>query len=178
MQGKQGGDKILSLYTGPRPGMLPFEFIDTVQANGTYCRYRAHYLLGSVRPSEVIIADHWNACLKHSVDLDYTFVLTDSEIRQIGLIARTLNLQYFAVDFLRRPSNGQAIFTDVNVYPTIQSPKARVRARGDFGLWHTFDARVRMGLAEPNQLDVWELFDNAMARFTCKSVTSETDPVA
>jgi hypothetical protein len=170
---QQGGDKFLDLYSGPREGMAPFEFIDSVRPDGTFARYRAHYLFGKARPSEVLLSDHWNSCLKHSVKLEYNFALTDLEIEQLGKIAQALDLQYFAVDFLRRP-DGSPVFTDVNIYPTIQSPHARVRARGDFGLWHTFDARRRLGLPEPNHVTAWEIFDEAMLKMTASKAGSDT----
>lgn len=171
--GQQGGDKVLDIYSGPRDGMAPFEFIDSSRADGTFARYRAHYLFGKVRPSEVLVADQWNACLKHSVRLEYSFTLTDCEIDQIERIARTLKLQYFAVDFLRR-GDGSPVFTDINVYPTIQSPHQRVRDRGDFGIWHTFDARRRLGLAEPNRETAWNLFDTAMMQLVHPATVDES----
>jgi hypothetical protein len=170
--GQQGGDKVLDIYSGPRDGMAPFEFVDSSRSDGTFARYRAHYLFGKVRPSEVLVADQWNACLKYSVRLEYSFTLTECEIDQIQKIARTLNLQYFAVDFLRR-GDGRAVFTDINIYPTIQSPHERVHERGDYGLWHTFDARRRLGLTEPNRETAWDLFDTAMMELVHPAAVEE-----
>lgn len=168
--GQQGAYKVRERYSGPRQGMAPYEFIETSRPDGTYARYRAHYLFGKLRPSEVIVANHWNACLKHCVQLEYTFTLSADEAEQIRLIAQTLQLQYFAVDFLRRP-DGLAVFTDINVYPTIQSPRHRVRARGDFGLWHTFEARGRLGLTAADEGDVWQLFDEALIELIAASAS-------
>jgi hypothetical protein len=169
--GLQGGDKFLDFYSGPRDGMAPFEFVDSSRPDGTFARYRAHYLFGKARPSEVLVAEHWNACLKHSIKLEYNFALTEREIDQIQRIANALQIQYFAVDFLRR-SDGTPVFTDVNIYPTIQSPHERVRSRGDYGIWHTFDARRRLGLSEPNHATAWDLFDEAMLELTGNKLSS------
>jgi hypothetical protein len=163
--GRQGAPKVLTRYAGPRTGASAFEFVDSRGPDGLFRRYRAHYLVGMVRPSEVFVSPHWNVCLRHASDIDYAFEISGEEQQQIRLIAEILALDYFAVDFLRRASDGAAVFTDINVYPTVHSPRNRVRSRGDFGMWHTFDARQRMGIAEPTGSNVWDEFDRAMTAF-------------
>jgi hypothetical protein len=170
--GRHGESKRRETYDGPRPGMNAFEFVDCRQADGMYRRYRAHYLLGVVRPSEAFVSPEWNVCADTAAEIEYTYDLTDEEVEQIRRIAEVLELQYFAVDFMRRSSDGKPVFTDVNVYPTIQSPRARVRSRGDFGGWHTFEARRRLGIPEPGGRDVWETFDHAVARFVQQKAES------
>jgi hypothetical protein len=161
----QGAPKVLALYDGPRAGAGAFEFVDSRGPDGLFRRYRAHYLAGMVRPSEVFVSRHWNVCFQHASDIEYVFDVSEEEQRQIRMIAQALGLDYFAVDYLRRASDGAAVFTDVNVYPTIQSPPERVRRRGDFGMWHTFDARQRMGIPEPMGVNVWDEFDSAITAF-------------
>jgi hypothetical protein len=161
--GRHGAAKCLDTYDGPRPGMTAFEYVDCRQADGMSRRYRAHYLLGVVRPSEAFVSADWNVCADTAADIEYSFEMSEEEVEQVHRIAKVLGLQYFAVDFVRRASDGKAMFTDVNVYPTIQSPRVRIRKRGDFGGWHTFDARRRMGIPEPGRRDVWEVFDAAVA---------------
>jgi hypothetical protein len=163
--GQQGADKYRALYDGPKPGMAPFEFVDSTKADGSFRRYRAHYLAGMVRPAEVLVSNHWNACMRNSADIEYSFSFKNDEEEQIHRIATALDLQYFAVDYLRRNPDGEAVFTDVNIYPTIRSPRARVRGRGDYGGWHTFDARRRLGIPEPQGVEVWDQFDDAMMAF-------------
>ncbi len=163
--GVQGGPKVRTLYDGPRPGMSAFAFVPSSDPDGGHSRYRAHYLAGMVRPAEVIVSDHWNVCLRTKRRIVYDFALTPDETDQIERIAACLDLQYFAADFIRGAGGGRSVFTDVNVYPTIRSPQAFVRARGDRGHWHTFEARRRLGIPEPSGEDVWEGFDRAMAAF-------------
>ena len=166
--GRHGGCKRLEAYDGPRSGMTAFEFVDCKDADGMYRRYRAHYILGLIRPSEVFVSYEWNVCADTATAVEYTFDLTEDEAHQIRRIAEAFELQYFAVDFVRRSSDKNAVFTDVNVYPTIQSPRALVRSRGDFGGWHTFEARRRMGLPEPGGRDLWEAFDCAVETAVCQ----------
>lgn len=161
--GRHGGGKCRETYDGPRQGMTAFEFLDCRQPDGMYRRYRAHYIMGTVRPSEAFVSSDWNVCGDTAERIEYFFEMSNEEADQVRTIADVLGLQYFAVDFIRRPSDGMAVFTDVNVYPTIQSPRERVRSRKDFGGWHTFDARRRMGVPEPGGRSVWEEFDAAVA---------------
>jgi hypothetical protein len=161
----QGAAKESVIYDGPRPGYRAFEFIDSRGADGLHRRYRAHYLAGLVRPSEVFVGPGWNICSRTTTAIDYSFELTTEERAQIRLIAETLSLQYFAVDFVRCAGDGCPYFLDINVYPTIRSPRQKVRSIGDYGYWHTFDARARRGIPEPDGQAVWDAFDEAMVAF-------------
>ncbi|RDV27412.1 hypothetical protein DXV75_05115 [Alteromonas aestuariivivens] len=160
--GKQGKRKWLDYFDGERPGCKAFEYIHCLNNDGLFRRYRAHYLAGMVRGSEVMLSDSWHVCNRRAVGIEYDFVPTDYEKEQITRIAKVLSLDYFAVDYLRPPKTGGAVFTDINVFPTVQSPRSRVHARGDWGLWHTFDARARLGIKEPDGGPVWLEFDRAM----------------
>jgi hypothetical protein len=163
--GRQAAPKRNVLYGGPRPGMTAFEFIDSAQQDGLHRRFRAHYFLGMVRPSELFLSDHWNVCMRNVLEVQYGFRLAEDEIAQIRSIANLLELDYFAVDFVRRASDDQPFFTDINVYPNIASPRQLVHRRGDFGKWHTFDACARLGLDEPLGGCVWDHFDSAVINF-------------
>ncbi len=165
MRGLQAAPKSVEPWDGPRAGYQAFRFLDARGEDGLYRRYRAFYLVGAVRPSKLMVCDHWNVCLKNRPRLEFGFEMTPDEIRQVRLIARTLGLDYFAVDYLRRREDGRPFFTDINVYPTIVSLPTTVRARGDHGLWHTFDARPRLGIPEPGGRPFPEVFDDAMAHF-------------
>ncbi len=171
----QGVAKVGTVYDGPREGYRAFEFVDSRGPDGLYRRYRAHHFVGTSRPSEVFIGPVWNVCNRTMTAIDYSFALTAEERAQIGLIADALSLQYFAVDFVRRAGDGRPFFLDINVYPTIRSPRRNARAIGDYGLWHTFDARRRRGMAEPNGVPVWDEFDAAMVAFAGRRAGTSGD---
>jgi hypothetical protein len=52
----------------------------------------------------------------------------------------------------------------------IRSPRKNVRSIGDYGYWHTFDARARRGIPEPDGRAVWDDIDEAMVAFAQGSV--------
>ena len=165
MTGLQAAPKTLETWQGPRPGYQAFRFIDSRETDGLYRRYRTFYFVGAVRPSKLMICEHWNVCLKNRPRLEIGFEMTRDEIRQVRLIAETLGLDYFAVDYLRRRDDGRAFFTDVNVYPTITSLSKTGRERGYYGMWHTFDTRPRLGVPEPGGRPFNEVFDDALRHF-------------
>jgi len=164
-RGLQAAQKTVEDYTGPRDGYQAFRFIDTRGPDGLYRRYRAFYLVGIVRPSKLMLCEHWNVCLKHRPRLQFGFTMTPEEIRQVRSIARTLGLEYFAVDYLRRHGDDRPFFTDVNVYPTVLSVPTTGRELGYHGRWHTFDTRARLGLPEPGGRPFEEIFDAGMMHF-------------
>lgn len=173
----QGQAKVGTIYDGPREGYRAFEFVDSRDESGMYKRYRAHYLAGATRPSEAFAGPVWNVCCRTTTSVEYYFELTENERDQIRLIGETFGLHYFAVDFLRRARDGRPFFLDVNVYPTIRSPRRFVRTTGDYGFWHTFDARRRRGIPEPNRCSAWDDFDRAMVAFAeGAGVQSEAAP--
>lgn len=161
-KGQQGASKSLSLYNESRNGFKTFEFVDSRRSDGQYGRYRAHYIVGIVRPSKAMFSNHWNVCIRNMNRLEYTFTMTPLEIEQVKLIAKTLCLQYFAVDYLRRSGDDLPVFTDINVYPLVVSLTETGRKLRYYGRWHTFDTRWRLGLIEPEGRPFWEMFDDAM----------------
>lgn len=168
LSGVQGASKTVEPWTGPRTGTQAFRFIDSRGADGLYRRYRAFYLVGAVRPSKLMVCNHWNVCLKNRPRLEFGFEMTPAEIRQVRQIARTLELDYFAVDYLRRHEDGRPFFTDVNIYPMIISLPGTGSDRGYYGQWHTFDTRMRLGVPEPGGRPFAEVFDDAMRHFVAR----------
>ena len=88
--------------------------------------------------------------------------MTPLEIESLRIIAGTLNLQYFAVDYLRRGSDNFPFFTDINVYPLPIDFTETAREFGYFGRWHILDNRLRLGMPEPLGRPFWKQFDEAM----------------
>jgi hypothetical protein len=163
--GMHGSSKFLSAYRGPVEGYRPFEFIDSRGPEGLYRKYRAFYILGIVWPNHVAYSDYWNVHRETRKRTEYLFDLTNTENESIKLIARTLNLQYFSVDFLRRGSDDSPFFTDINVYPLPIDFTETARERGYFGRWIILDNRLRLGISEPFGKHLWEMFDEAMIAF-------------
>ena len=155
--GQQMATKYLDTYSGTRPGFRAFEFIDA-RIGDEYRRYRAHYMCGFIRPSGVLVSYDWNVHLAASHDREFTFVMPLEECEQLELLAKTLGLDYFAVDYLRKGGDGEAIFVDINVYPTIGLRNLGLRS---YGYSHTFDIRARVGIEEPMGCSTPEFFDRA-----------------
>ena len=89
--------------------------------------------------------------------------MTPGETDQIRLIAKTLGLGYFAVDYLRRREDDSPVFVDINVYPAVRSKARRAgRELGYYGSWHVFDNKQLLGLSERPD---WDVFDSAMMAF-------------
>jgi hypothetical protein len=170
VNGKHGSSKFLSLYRGPVEGYRPFQFIDSRGAEGLYRKYRAFYILGNIVPNHVAYSDHWNVHRETKRRTEYTFTITDMEKESMKLIADTLNLQYFAVDFLRRGSDDSPFFTDINVYPLPVDFTETARQFGYFGRWIILDNKMRMGIPEPSGRLFWDMFDEAMASFANKKL--------
>lgn len=165
-EGRHLAPKYLSRYTGPVAGYRAFEFVDSRDSDGRYERYRAFYVVGVVRPSKAMFSQHWNVYTKNMSHLEYTFEMTSAEVGQVRLIAETLGLQYFAVDYVRRKRDGRPVFIDINVYPTPYSLKESGREPGYYGRWHTFDTRERLGIPEPLGRPIWDIFDEALLSFS------------
>lgn len=158
-ESSHGAHKFLSKYKGHRAGYRTFEFIDGRGDDGLYKRYRAFYLLGAVWPSTVMYSRHWNVSPRTMVRRDFDFGLTETEAEQVGLLARTLDLQFFAVDFVRRKSDALPVFTDINIYPDLQSWLPR---NDTYGKWHTWDNFSRLGGPHPLGRPFWDVFDEKM----------------
>ena len=151
--------KIFSGYEGPKPGFRAFEFVDSRGADGLHRRYRAYYIVGAVHPGWLFRADHPNV-LTRTAKLAEVFEMTAREAEQIRLIAKTLGLQYFAVDYVRRRGDDSAVFVDINVYPDVRSKAQRtIRKLGYYGSWHVFDNKQLFGFSERSD---WDVFDRAM----------------
>ena len=65
--------------TGPRPGFRAAVAHDSRGPDGRYRRYRAFVLGDLVLPEDVIVADHWNASLRHLVTVERNYALTEFE---------------------------------------------------------------------------------------------------
>ena len=167
--GRHGSSKFLSPYRGPVEGYRPFEFIDSRGAQSLYRKFRAFFILGMVCPNHVAYSDHWNVHRETTKHTEYQFDITDTEKKSIRLIAKTLNIQYFSIDFLRRGHDDKAFFTDINVYPLPIDFTETARERGYFGRWIILDNRLRLGIPEPCGKPFWEMFDEAMVSFIKKA---------
>ncbi len=158
--------KIFSRYEGHKPGFRAFEFVDSRGADGLYRRYRAYYLLGAVQPGMVLFSDRQNVLVK-TMKRRETYEMTPGEAWQIRLIARTLGLGYFAVDYLRRREDDSPVFVDINVYPGVRSKMgAESRKLGYYGDWYSPDTRSRLALGDPSTRPFWDVFDEVMQAFT------------
>jgi hypothetical protein len=162
VKGAHGSTKFLSLYRGPVEGYRPFEFHDSRGPDGLYRKFRAFYILGNTVPNHVALGTNWNVHRTTKIRTEYVFDLTDAEHASVELIAKTLNLQYFSVDFIRRREDSRPFFTDINVYPLPVDFTETARPLGYFGRWLILDNRLRLGIAEPSGRCFWEMFDDAM----------------
>lgn len=174
--GKHGSSKFLSLYRGPIEGYRPFEFWDSRASEGMYRKYRVFYILGNVIPYHFLLSDYWNVHRETRRRTEYIFDITECEIRSIRLVAQTLGLEFFAVDFIRKSHDDSPVFTDINVYPLPIAHTETARERGYFGRWTVFDTHYRLGLPEPNGDSFWSAFDAAMMTFAVsKDISSSED---
>jgi hypothetical protein len=162
--GEQAARKDLCVYDGPRPGFRAAVAYDSRGADGRYRRYRAFVLGDRVLPEDVIVADHWNASLRHLVTVERNYALTELERRQLLLINSTLGLDFSCVDYLRERDTGAPVFHDVNVYPTVVGAWQGDMPARDRGRWHVFDNCDRLGLVPPGGRPVWRQFDDALLR--------------
>jgi len=159
-QGQQPSAKHRDTYRGPLPGYRAFEYVDARGDDGLSRRYRAFWLCGRSWPDAVFSSPQWEVTGHTRVEVDAAFELSDDEREQLGLLARTLGLDFFAVDFLRRCDDGSPVFVDVNVYPTLVTEYG-VQERGRRGQWHVWDTRPLLGTARPGH-DLWQEFDDVM----------------
>jgi hypothetical protein len=106
------------------------------------------------------------------------YAMTTNEADQVRLIAKTLGLQYFAVDYLRRNGDDSPVFVDLNVYPDVISKLRGLGAKfGYYGHWHTLDtdaqwltlaAEAHQGGSANSGRPFWQTFDEAMLSFLRK----------
>jgi hypothetical protein len=182
-EGRHGhAPKFMSEYKGPRAGYRAFEFVNSRGPDGLYRRYRAYYLLGAIYPSLLRCSGNWNV-YSQTAERTGTFTMTSNEVDQICLIAKTLDLQYFAVDYLRRKGDDSPVFVDVNVYPDVISKLKEVsRKLGYYGRWHTLDTdaqwlslntEIHQAASETSERPFWEVFDEAVLSFLQKKADSK-----
>lgn len=169
ISGKHWSPKFLSLYRGPIDGYRAFEFVDAQGPDGLYRQYRVLYAAGIICPNYVAFSHKWNVERANRERFEYTFEMNGIETESIHLIARTLNLQYFSVDYLRRSSDNQPFFTDINVYPLPIDFTETARELTYYGRWYLADNRLRLGIPEPSGRPFWEEFDEAMVCFAGKT---------
>jgi len=162
--GEQDSRKERCRYDGPRPGFRAAVAHAGRGAEGLHRRYRAFVLGDLVLPEDVIVADHWNARLRHLVAVERSFALTAHERDQLRLLATTLGLDFVGVAFLRERDGGAPVFLDVNVYPTLVGAWQGDMPAADRGQWHVFDNAERLGLPPPGGRPVWEQVDEALVR--------------
>jgi hypothetical protein len=175
-QGEQGSRKWQGPYTGPAPGYRAFEFVDGRAADGLWWRHRVWYLAGEVFPEQAIGTAGWEATARHQVAIARAPAMTRHERDQVRLIGRTLQLDFFAVDHLRRRGDESPVFLDVNVYPTlISGPDYGLPGRGQ---WHIWDVTRRAGLPPAGGRSPWQIFDTVLARVAARTRAAPASPAA
>ena len=162
--GEQAARKERCLYDGPRPGFRAAVAYDSRGADGRYRRYRAFVLGDLVLPEDVIVADHWNASLRHLVTVERNYAMPAFEREQLLLLTATLGLDFVCVDYLRERATGRPVFHDVNIYPTVVGAWQGDMPAGDRGRWHVFDNCTRLGLPPPGGRPVWRQVDEELVR--------------
>lgn len=167
--GQQPSAKFRSAYRGPVPDHRAFAYVDARGADGRSRRYRAFHVAGMVWTGDVIVSGDWKASLDTLADVEHGFAMTGDEREQIVTLARTLGLDFFCVDYLRRAGDGAPVFVDINVYPTIVIAPFVDRQLGCRGRWPFFDTRARLGLPEADGFGFWEGFDQALLAAVARS---------
>ena len=168
-KGKHGSTKFLSIYAGPIDGYRPFQFVDGKSPEGLYRKFRVLYVVGIIYPNYVAFSEQWNVERSTIRNVEYIFEMTPIEIESVNLIAQTLNLQYFSVDYLRRNTDDVPVFTDINVYPQPIAFTETARDFGYYGRWHIVDNHLRLNIPTPFKKPFWSIFDDAMAAFVRKN---------
>jgi hypothetical protein len=180
--GEQAARKERCRYDGPRPGYNAAVAHDSRGPDGRYRRYRAFVLGDLVLPEDVLVADHWNASLRHLVTVERNYALTAFERAQLRLITATLGLDFACVDYLRERradgTGGAPVFHDVNVYPTVVGAWQGDMPPGDRGRWHVFDNCARLSLTSPGGEPVWRQFDAELLRLAFRRPPAPSPPRA
>jgi hypothetical protein len=159
--GEQPATKHLGTWTGPVAGFRSFAFEDGRGADGLIWRHRAYHLLGEVLSGDSVGSPHWEARAEGRAAVDVAPELPAGEREQVALLARTLGLDFFAVDYLRRAGDGAAVFLDVNVFPMVLIAEGVTGAHGLRGGWHVWSVADRIGRPDPGRSH-WRRFDEAM----------------
>ncbi len=160
---EQPATKFVQPWRGPLPGFRPFALEDGRDADGLSWRYRAYYVAGEVLSGDAVASRGWEARAEHQVAVDLAPDLPAHEREQIALLASTLGLDAFAVDYLRRRSDGAPVFVDVNVFPSVLIAGAVSRAHGLRGGVHVWEVADRLGRPDPGRPH-WRRVDEALLR--------------
>ena len=168
-KGKHGAGKFMSIYRGPVEGFHPFQFVDSKGEDGLHRKFRVLYAAGIIYPNYAAFSDTWNVERATLKRIEYSFEMTPVEVENIALIARTLNIQFFSVDYLRRHPDRLPVFTDINVYPQPIAFTETAREFGYAGRWNIVDNHLRLNIPGPSEKPFWSMFDDAMAAFVERS---------
>jgi hypothetical protein len=160
-QYEQPARKFLAPWRGPVAGFRAFAYEDARDAEGRAWRHRAYHLLGEVLAGDAVGSAAWEARAETRVAVDLQVEVRAEERAQIVSLAETLGLDFFAVDFVRRGSDGAAVFLDVNVFPVVLIAEGVVRARGLRGGWHVWEVADRFGRPDAGRPH-WRRFDDAV----------------
>jgi len=158
---EQPARKFLARWNGPVAGFNAFAYEDGRKGDGLWWRYRAYYVAGEVLSGDAVGSPAWEARAERSREVDLAPELRPAERAQIARLARTLELDFFAVDYLRRAGDGTPVFLDVNVYPMVSIARSVTGERGLRGSWHVWEIAERYGAPDPDRSH-WERFDAAM----------------
>jgi hypothetical protein len=142
-------------WDGPRPGMRPFEFVETRGEDGLYRRYRAAYILGRV---------YAGACQASSEPVvraqnrsgDHVWQLTSEEAEQLKTTAAITGLDFFAADLLRPSGGAPSVLTDINSFPML---KERDLRPGYYGHGHDFSV---LRPADSDGISAWDWLETAL----------------
>ncbi len=160
---EQPARKFVRPWGGPVPGFRPFALEDGRDAEGRSWRLRAYYVAGEVLSGDAVASAGWEARAEHRVAVDLRPELPAHERAQIALLARTLGLDAFAVDYLRRRADRAAVMLDVNVFPMVLLAGDVARAHGLRGGMHVWEIADRLGRPDPGRPH-WRRVDEALLR--------------
>ena len=158
---EQPSRKFLAPWRGPVPGFRPFAFEDGRDGQGQAWRFRAYHLLGEVLSGDALASARWEARAETLELVDVAAELPSHERDAITRLARTLGLDFFAVDYLRRAADGEAVFLDVNPFPDVLMAERVTRPRGLRGGWHVWEVADRFGRPDPGRPH-WRRVDEAL----------------
>lgn len=159
--GQQSCAKTLRPWCGPVAGQRAFAYVDGRGRDGLHWRYRVFHAAGVVEPFNAYGSRGWESTFS-TCERSELYELASEERRQVALLAEVLGLDWFAVDFLRRCTDGAPVFVDVNVYPTMVVAPLLDRSLRCRGRWHVLDTRARLGRLNPGEPTFWQRFDEAL----------------
>ncbi len=160
-RGEQPARKFRAPWRGEVPGFRAFAYEDGRDAQGRSWRFRAYHLLGEVLSGDAVASSRWEARAESREHVDLAAELPGHERASIVRLAATLGLDFFAVDYLRRRADGEAVFLDVNVFPDVLMAEGVTRRAGLRGRWHVWEVADRLGRPDPGRPH-WRRFDEAL----------------